>query len=86
MILTKGKENQHGFVTFSVDKKNYVFSESLVLVTIQGQNLDDLVRGRGRRTTCIDWVMGRYHELLIQNKLYISMVSIMKRRVDPGLN
>ena len=56
--------------TLAVNEQDNVLAKGLVQTAVHRQNLDDLIRQSIRRRRSIDRVMGRDHELFIQNKLY----------------
>lgn len=60
-------EHKH---TLAVNEQDDVLAKGLVQTAVHGQNLDDLIRQSVRRRRSIHRVMGRDHELFIQNKLY----------------
>jgi hypothetical protein len=56
-------------LTFAIDKQDDVLAKGLVQASIHRENLDDLVSQVTGRRPLLDWIMGRNHELLVQNQL-----------------
>lgn len=59
-------------LTFPIDEQDDVLAKGLVQASIHRENLDDLVSQVTGRRPRLDWIMGRNHELLVQNQLQVT--------------